>query len=138
MYRKAKSCVKTGNVCSDYFYCYSGVRQEENLSPVLCAMYLNDMQEYIAERSEGLPSLGREAKGLGLGWEMYITEVKMSMLLYADDTVICSESAEGLQQALDALSDYCDKWSLRANIDKNLVVFSRGKIRKMATIKYKG
>ena len=27
MYRKAKSCVKTGNVCSDYFDCYSGVRQ---------------------------------------------------------------------------------------------------------------
>ena len=26
IYRKAKSCVKTGNVCSDYFYCYSGVR----------------------------------------------------------------------------------------------------------------
>ena len=26
LYRKAESCVKTGNVCSDYFYCYSGVR----------------------------------------------------------------------------------------------------------------
>ena len=49
---------------------------------------------------------------------MYITEVKMFMLLYADETVICSESAEGSQQALDALSDYCDKWSLRVNIDK--------------------
>ena len=50
MYRKAKSCVKTGNVCSDYFYCYSGVRQAENLSPVLFAIYLNDLQEYMAER----------------------------------------------------------------------------------------
>ena len=44
-----------------------------------------------------------------------------------------------LQQALDALSDYCDKWSLRVNVDKNkVVVFSRGKIRKMPTVKYKG
>ena len=65
MYRKAKSCVKTENVCSDYFYCYSGVRQGGNLSPVLFAIYLNDLQEYLAERSEGLPSLGREARGLG-------------------------------------------------------------------------
>ena len=32
MYRKAKFCVKTGNVCSDYFYCYSGIRQVENWS----------------------------------------------------------------------------------------------------------
>ena len=39
----------------------------------------------------------------------------------------------------DALSDYCDKWSLRFNVDKTkVVVFSRGKIRKMPTIKYKG
>ena len=67
MYRKAKSCVKTGNVCSDHFYCDSGVGQGENLSPVLFAIYLNDLQEYMAERSEGLPSLGREARGLG--WE---------------------------------------------------------------------
>ena len=29
MYRKAKSCVKTGNVCSDHFHCYSGVRRGE-------------------------------------------------------------------------------------------------------------
>ena len=64
--------------------------------------------------------------------------LKMFMLLYADDTTVCSESAEGLQQALDALSDYCDKWSLRVNVDKTkVVVFSRGKIRKMPTVKYK-
>ena len=56
------------------------------------------------------------------------------MLLYADDIF-----SEGLQQALDALFDYCDKWSLRVNVDKTkVVVFSRGKIWKMPTIKYKG
>ena len=139
MYRKAKSCVKTGNVCSDYFYCYSGVRQAENLSPVLFAIYLNDLQVYMAERSEGLPSLGREARGFGWEREDESLMLKFFMLLYADDTTICSESAEGLQQALDALSNYCDKWSLRVNIYKTkVVVFSRGKIRKMPTVKYKG
>ena len=40
---------------------------------------------------------------------------------------------------MDALSDYCDKWSLRVNVDKTkVVVFSRGKIRKMPATKYKG
>ena len=60
------------------------------------------------------------------------------MMLYANNTTICSESANGLQQASDALSDYCDKWSLRVNVGKTkVVVFSRGKIRKMPAIKYK-
>ena len=67
MYRKAKSCVKTGNVCSDYFLLLFRRSPGENLSPVLFAIYVNDLQEYMAERSEGLPSLGREARGLG--WE---------------------------------------------------------------------
>ena len=50
----------------------------------------------------------------------------------------CVESAVGLQQALDAMSDYCEKWSLRVNVEKNkVVVFSRGKIRKTPTIMYK-
>ena len=90
----------------------------------------------MAERSEGLPSLEREARGLGWEREDESLMLKMFMLLYADDTTICSESSEGLQQALDALSDYCDKWSLR--VKTKVVVFSRGKIQKMPTINYKG
>ena len=86
----------------------------------------------MAETSEGLPSLGREARGLGWEREDESLMLKMIMLLYADDTTICSESAEELQQASDALSAYCDKWSLRVNVDKTkVVVFSRGKIQKM-------
>ena len=48
--------------------------------------------------------------------------LKMFILLYADDTTICAESAVRLQQALGAMCDYCDKWSLRVNVDKTRVV----------------
>ena len=34
------------------------------------------------------------------------------MLLYADDIVFFSESAEGLQNGLHILKDYCYKWKL--------------------------
>ena len=62
------------------------------MSPVLFAIYLNGLQGYMAERSEGLPSLGREARGLGWEREDKSLMLKKIMLLYAGDTTICSES----------------------------------------------
>ena len=56
---------------------------------------------------------------------------KMYLLLYADDTIIMSESAGDLQTALNALHDYCQKWSLKVNIDKTkIIIFSRGRVKK--------
>ena len=40
MYGNIKSCVKFNNECSIFFACKNGVRQGENLSPLLFAMYL--------------------------------------------------------------------------------------------------
>ena len=42
MYQNAKSCIKLGHNLSNSFACNIGVRQGENLSPLLFAMYLND------------------------------------------------------------------------------------------------
>ena len=40
-----------------------------------------------------------------------------------------SNSELGLQKAIDALHDYCNKWQLRVNCDKtNVVIFSRRKV----------
>ena len=50
--------------------------------------------------------------------------------MYADDLIILSESASGLQCALDKLQSYCMKWKLLVNIDKsNVMIFNkRGRI----------
>ena len=65
--------------------------------------------------------------------------LKMFLLLYADDTVVCAESAEDLQKALDAMSEYCDLWKLKINVNKTkVVVFSRGKIRNIPRFEYGG
>ena len=89
----------------------------------------------MAERIEGLSSLRREFRKLDWENEDDTLMLKMFILLYADDTTVCAESAVGLQQAIEAMFDYCDKWSLRVNVEKTkVVVFSRGKIRKTPTI----
>ena len=57
IYQKTKSCVKSGGKISDFFSCNTGVRQGENLSPILLAMYVNDFQESIGKCYKGLDLL---------------------------------------------------------------------------------
>lgn len=54
--------------------------------------------------------------------------LKLSILLYADDTVILSESESGLQHALNVFCSYCKEWQLNVNVDKTKVlIFSKGR-----------
>lgn len=51
-----------------------------------------------------------------------LNDVSISAMLYADDIVLMSRSRHGLQQCLDGLQDYCNKWKLKVNIDKTKVM----------------
>ena len=54
---------------------------------------------------------------------------KLFILLYADDTVILSESAEDLQLGLQAYAEYCSIRKLEVNVAKTKVLtFSKAKI----------
>ena len=48
MYSNIKSCISNGNDRSDYFTINCGVRQVENLSPILFSLYLNDLEEFLS------------------------------------------------------------------------------------------
>ena len=47
MYYDIKSCISLNGSNSPFFASSSGVRQGENLSPVLFAIYLNDLEEFL-------------------------------------------------------------------------------------------
>ena len=54
----------------------------------------------------------------------------MFVILYADDTVIFSETKEGLQTSLDIFQLYCENWKLKVNVKKTKVmVFSKRKTK---------
>ena len=70
---------------------------------MLFSLFLNDIKEqFIMSGIEGLD----------------VTLFKVLMLLYADDIVIFSNTAEELQSSLDLLSDYCKRWKLKVNVSK--------------------
>ena len=53
---------------------------------------------------------------------------ELFIILYADDTVLMSETKEGMQQSLNIFQLYCDLWKLDVNINKTKVmVFSKKK-----------
>ena len=54
MYKSAKSCVAINGLLTDNFSCLIGVRQGENLSPLLFSLYLNDLQEFLQKAHMGL------------------------------------------------------------------------------------
>ena len=55
-----------------------------------------------------------------------LLERNVSCLLYANDLVLISESAIGLQNSLNILSCYCDKWKLTVNLDKTkIMIFNK-------------
>ena len=78
------------------------------------SLFLNDLEELFV--SEGYD---------GLDIDMF----KIFMLLYADDIVIFSKSAEELHESLNLLVDYCNRWKLKINVKKTkIMIFRKGGI----------
>ena len=57
MYASAKSFVRNNDVNGELFTCGIGVRQGENVSPLLFALYINDLNELIEKAFDGLHTI---------------------------------------------------------------------------------
>lgn len=89
-------------------------------------MYLNDLESFLlSENVTGIDTVSDEIE------HKLNIFIKLLILLYADDTVLMSESAEDLQNQLNAFSKYCAEWRLQVNVDKTkVVIFSKGRRNK--------
>ena len=63
----------------------------------------------------------------------------LNNLLYADNLVLIFETSSGLQNCLDMLQEYCDKWKLTVNINKaqTMVVEKRQFLISQTSFTYK-
>ena len=87
-------------------------------------MYLNDLEQFLNDRNvNGLTSITEDFEG---ELDVYFKKI---VLLYADDTVIISESKEDMQNQLNVFNDFCKKWKLKVNAEKSKVlVLSNGRL----------
>ena len=125
MYQGIKSCVQYGGNQSDFLPCLTGVRQGENVFPFYSPFFLNDLENYFSQLN-GLPLETIQEK---LENEIHIF-CNFFVILYANDTIILSESKENMQNSLDIFHSYCEMWNLRVNANKTKVmIFSKRKVR---------
>jgi hypothetical protein len=73
------------------------------LTPFLFSIFLNDLEDLFRQLDGELLKIIQEK----LENELHIF-YKYFVILHADDTVILSETKEGMQQALDIFESYCE------------------------------
>ena len=110
------------------------MRQGENLSPLLFAIFLNDLEStLVRDGVAGLQFINSSVNKY-LSDDVIDTWLKLFVLLYADDTILLAENEHDLQKSLQSLHSYCETWNLSVNTTKTkIVIFSRGKIRNKPT-----
>ena len=115
MYKGIVSCVSSNGI-SNSFAVHQGVRQGENLSPLLFALYVDDLESHLIQK-------GCIPVDMGLDFDDRISDyLKILLILYADDTVIFGDSEEKLQKALHELEAYCNEWKLSVNCSKTKIM----------------
>ena len=103
------SCVKGKDSLTDVFRCSRGVRQGCLLSPLLFALFLNDLHNKLREESEGV-DLGDES---------------IHSLLYADDLILIARNPKDLQAQLDVLERFTNSINMEVNMGKTKVMVLR-------------
>ena len=105
MYSKVQSSIKINSKRTEFFKCNIGVKQGESLSPNLFNLYTHDLPDIFC--MDNAPMLSDE---------------KISCLMFADDLVIFSLKPGELQENLNRLKVYCDKWKLKINLQKTKII----------------
>ena len=115
LYAKVKSCARANDGLTNFFSCSRGVRQGCLLSPILFALFLNDLNDAIRSK----------ANGVRFGEDV------VHSLLYADDLILLAESGEDLQKHIDLLYDFTKQIQMSVNIGKTKIMVLRKHIRKV-------
>ena len=103
IYTVVKSCVRYRSNTSRFFNSYNGLKQGVPSSPLLFMLFINDIKQNI---------------NTDLNNSFTIDEMRLFLLLYADDAVVFTKSPEVLQMILNDIESYCTLWSLKINTRK--------------------
>ena len=111
MYQGIKACVSAQNTLTDYFSCSVGVRQGENVSPLLFSLFVNDIENEF--RKSDCRGISRDELSID---SLIDTSIVLFVLLYADDTVLFANNYQYLQNLLNIFDSYCTKLKFESKL----------------------
>ena len=120
IYAHAKAGVCVNGYISDWFDIHNGVRQGDSLSATLFCLYINDIIDDL-DQCNGI----------------YVYDKKITCLLYADDLVLISENENDLQNMLNILKEWCQKWRMSVNLGKTKIMHCRNERQMMSNFTFK-
>ena len=100
------TCVKWEGHVSKFFSLLAGVRQGGVLSPLLFALFIDDIVCRVKAANVGC----------------YISSICASIFLYADDILLVAPSINGLQQLLHVCENELDNLDMRLNVNKSMCI----------------
>ena len=103
MYSVVKACVRYKHCYTEFIDSHLGVKQGDPSSPMLFMMFINDLTQCNNANLDGI---------------FTVEDIKLFLLLYADDQVVFAKSPETLQAMLLDIENYCRTWGLKINTTK--------------------
>lgn len=103
------------NKLTELFHPSVGVRQGDNLIPKLFKLFVNDLPDIFTQDCDSVK----------------LNSINLNCLMYADDVILISETASGLQNCLNQLSKYCERRNLETNTSKSkaMIFNNRGRLK---------
>ena len=111
MYQNIKSCIFLNGEISSFFLSSRGVRQGENISPVLFSIFFNDLETFLASNNcTGID--------MNFNYDDLTVFLKIFVLPYADDTIIFGMDEKNFQDNLNVFFEYSEIWKLDIHFSK--------------------
>jgi len=99
------------NFYTDHYYSNIGVPQGDPISPILFNLFISDLPSALTHRG------------------VYLHNLRVHYIQYADDLCVIGDSKEDLQNGLDDLQRYCEENYIDINVRKTKIqVFHRGRL----------
>ena len=112
MYENVQCCIRSGNVTSDFFPCFRGLKQGCKCSPKIFSIVINTLASEVKDKCKH-------------GIQLMPNTPEISILLFADDIVLLSGTVIGLQNQIDTLQLASSRLGLEVNLQKTKVMIFR-------------